>query len=119
VFSTDSFVTVGTGLFLGGGVLLCWWFTWGSWDELRRDWQDFRKAANHARANEKEREAFARPTACCRCRVPLNLRRLYRAVRSDHADVPVSGWVYRCECGESTSYNATGKGRRLEPASAA
>jgi hypothetical protein len=119
VFSTDSLVTLGTGLFLCGSVVLGWWFNWGTWDDLRRDWWDFRNAANLARANKEERQALARGKTCCRCHVPLNPRRLHRAVRSGQADVPVSGWVYRCGCGESTLYDAAGKGRRLEPASAA
>ena len=48
--STDALVTLGAGIVLGGSVVVGWWYTWGSWQELRRDWRDFRTAAANTRA---------------------------------------------------------------------
>ena len=119
VISADSFVTIGTGLMLGGGVVFAWWHSWGSWIELRRDWRDFRAAAVAARENTRERRAFARDKSCSRCHVPLDARRLFRAVHCESAAPGGRGWVYRCRCGESTLYDVDGEGHHLEPASAA
>jgi len=119
VLSPQSIAEVGTGILLGGGVVLCWFYTWGRWAEWQRDWRDFREAAMLARANRLERDTFARGKACRRCHVRLDPRRLFRAVRNRSATVPGPSWVYRCHCGESTLYDAAGKGCQLEPASAA
>jgi hypothetical protein len=111
-------VHVVAALLLCGAVVL-WWRSWTTWDELRNDWRDLRRAAENARANRKEREAFAGHKACSRCHAPLNPHRLYRAVRTGHARTTNARWVYRCKCGESTLYDDSGTGRHLESASAA
>jgi hypothetical protein len=116
--STYSVVHVVAVLLLVGVVVL-WWRSWTTWEELRTDWRDLRRAAENARANRKEREAFANGKSCPRCLVPLNPRRLYRAVHSGQASGADVRWVYRCKCGESTLYDDSGKGRHLESASAA
>ena len=117
--STHTIVTIATGLLLGGSVAVSWWSTWGKWEELRSDWRDFRMAAAHARANKRERADFARGKRCGGCRRGIDPRRLYRAVRTGHAPAPLSSWVYRCRCGESTLFDGTAAPRPLEPASAA
>ncbi|HUR35418.1 MAG TPA: hypothetical protein VM032_16555, partial [Vicinamibacterales bacterium] len=119
VISADSFVTMGAGLVIGGGVAFGWWHSWGTFQELRADWRDFRAAANDARANARERRSFASGRSCSRCHVALNARRLFRAVNRESAATPGAQWVYRCRCGESTLYDGDGEGHHLEPASAA
>jgi hypothetical protein len=120
VVATPTIVTIGSGLLLGGSVALAWWwFTWDKWEELRSDWRDFRTAADYARANTRERAAFASGKRCGRCRHAVNPRRLYRAVRTGYVPAPPSSWVYRCPCGESTLFDGTGATRPVEPASAA
>ena len=116
--STQVIMTIGIGLLLGGTVIASWRSTWGKWDELRRDWLDFRMAAELARANKRERAAFAHGKRCDGCRRAVNPRRLYRAVRTGHSPAPPSSWVYRCPCGESTLYDGTGRPQQLKPASA-
>jgi hypothetical protein len=114
VLSSDSFVNVSTGLLLGGSVVLCWWYTWGTWRELRTDWRDFREAGDNARANRNERRAVARGRVCHRCGVGLSPRRLHRAVRTSQPEAPGAKWVYRCRCGELTVYDSAGQERYLD-----
>jgi hypothetical protein len=110
---------IGTDLMIGGGVVFGWWHSWGSWHELRRDWQDFRAAARDTRANTRERQEFARGRSCSRCQASLLPRRLFRAVRHEPPATADARWVYRCRCGESTLYDADGEAHHLEPAPAA
>ena len=117
--SADSFVTVGAGLVIGSGVALGWWHSWGTIEELRSDWRDFRAAAAAARENARARRAFAAGRSCSQCRVRLDARRLFRAVPHDPGGTSGAQWVYRCRCGESTLYDGNGEGHHLEPASAA
>ena len=117
--STHVIVNIGIGLLLSGSLLAAWRPTRSKWDELRRDWRDFRMAADATRANKKERAAVAQGKRCGRCRRAVNARRLYRAVRTGNSPAKPSSWVYRCPCGESTLYDGTGRPHQLGPASAA
>jgi len=119
VISTDSFVTIGAGLMIGGAVVFGWWQSWGSWDELRSDWRDFRAAAIGARENKRERKAFAHGRRCPECRRAIEPRRLFRAVHAETSDAAGIRWVYRCRCGEGTLYDRNGDAHHLEPSSAA
>ena len=118
MISADSFVTIGAGLVIGSGVAFGWWHGWGTLQELRNDWRDFRAAAHDAHVNARERRAFARGRSCSRCHVGLSAGRLFRAVHHDSVTSRAQ-WVYRCRCGESTLYDADGEGHHLGPASAA
>ncbi|MEO7275254.1 MAG: hypothetical protein ABIX28_08075 [Vicinamibacterales bacterium] len=119
MISADSFVTMGAGLVIGGGVAFGWWHRWGALHELRSDWRDFRAAANDARENDLERRTFARGRSCSRCHVGLNARRLFRAVHREPCTTSGPQWVYRCRCGESTLFDGDGQAHHLAPASAA
>ena len=119
MISADSFVTIGAGLIVGGAVVFGWWQSWGSWQELRSDWRDFRAAAVGARENRRERRAFASGRSCGQCRRSLDPRRLFRAVHRASSDAVGASWVYRCRCGEVTVYDSAGVGHHLEPSSKA
>ena len=119
MISAYSFVTIGAGLVIGGGVAFGWWHSWGTLHELRTDWRDFRAAASDARENDRERRAFARGRSCSRCHAGLNARRLFRAVHCENTAARAARWVYRCRCGESTLFDGDGQAHHLDPASAA
>ena len=108
---------------VAAGLLVCavvvlWWRNWTTWEELRRDWWDLRRAAANARANRREREAFVSGKVCPQCLTSLHPRRLFRAVRSSYVAADAK-WVYRCKCGESTLYDESGHGRHIASDSAA
>ena len=104
---------------IGGAVVFGWWQSWGSWQELRSDWRDFRAAAIGARENRRERRAFAeRPLLQPLSRIAGAKAPLPRCAPRP-ADAVGASWVYRCRCGEVTVYDSAGVGHHLEPSSAA
>ena len=104
MLSPDT-VLISIGLALGGGMVLLWHH---AGEELRRDWQDLRRATTRARATRRVREGLAHGRSCGQCGRPLKAAQFHRTVRFVVSESAAPSWVYRCECGGSTAFDSAG-----------